>query len=82
MTTFADPAFPATAEERCALLTARERELLQLQVDGLSPKQIARRWVVSLRTVRTHELNLRYKLGVHSQLQAVVVALRFGVVQL
>ena len=47
-------------------------------VDGLDRPEIARRLVVSLNTVRTHTRNTLAKLGVHSSLEAVSVALRAG----
>ena len=59
-------------------LTAREREVLQCLVDGLSRADIAKRLRVSANTVRTHTQNLIAKLGVHSTLESVAVALRYG----
>lgn len=60
-------------------LTVREREVLQCLVDGLSRAEIAKRLHVSANTVRTHTQNLIVKLGVHSTLESVAVALRYGV---
>ena len=62
-------------------LTPREREVLQLLAAGLDSAAIARRLHISPRTQRNHAGNILAKLGVHSQLQAVVFALRHGVVQ-
>lgn len=59
-------------------LTAREGEVLQCMVDGLSRPEIAIRLGLSTNTVRTHTQNLIAKLGVHSTLEAVAVALRHG----
>jgi len=61
-----------------AVLTAREREVLQCMVDGLSRAEIARRLGVSEHTLRTHTRNLIGKLGVHSALESVALALRSG----
>jgi DNA-binding NarL/FixJ family response regulator len=61
-----------------AALTARESEVLQCMVDGLSRTEIAARLGLSTNTVRTHTQNLIAKLGVHSTLESVALALRHG----
>jgi RNA polymerase sigma factor (sigma-70 family) len=61
-------------------LTPREREVLQALAYGLSDKQIADRLYVSPKTVRNHVVNLLGKLGVDSRLQALVLAVRHGLV--
>ncbi len=63
-------------------LTPREREVLQLLTEGLNDKEIAQRLHVSPQTARTHMENILNKLGVNSRLQALVFALRHGVVTL
>lgn len=63
-------------------LTAREREVLQLLADGLDNRAAADRLHVSPRTHRNHVANILAKLGVHSQLQALLFALRYGVVEI
>jgi DNA-binding NarL/FixJ family response regulator len=57
-------------------LTAREFDVLELMGEGLDPRSIAARLVVSVHTARGHVKNVLMKLGVHSQLEAVVVATR------
>jgi DNA-binding NarL/FixJ family response regulator len=59
-------------------LTAREREVLALMGEGLDPRAIAKRLVVSLHTARGHVKSIMMKLGAHSQLEAVVRATRAG----
>jgi DNA-binding NarL/FixJ family response regulator len=59
-------------------LTARESQVLQCMVDGLSRPEIAIRLGLSSNTVRTHTQNLIAKLGVHSTLESVALALRHG----
>jgi DNA-binding NarL/FixJ family response regulator len=59
-----------------AELTAREREVLDCMVEGLSRTEIAARLHMSSNTVRTHTQNLMGKLGAHSSLEAVTIALR------
>jgi RNA polymerase sigma factor (sigma-70 family) len=61
-------------------LTPREREVLALLAEGLSDKEISERLNVSIGTVRNHAMNIFNKLGVHSRLQALVFAVRHGVV--
>ena len=67
---------------RLASLTPRERELLQALADGLSDKDIAQRFQISVRTVQTHMANLLAKLEVESRLQALVLGARFGEVKI
>lgn len=64
--------------ERLQHLTPRELEVLELMVAGLDRSTIAERLYVSLNTVRTHTKNILAKLGVHSSLEAVSIALRAG----
>jgi DNA-binding NarL/FixJ family response regulator len=63
-------------------LTPREREVLQALAEGLDGKEIAERLHTSVRTERNHMASILSKLGVHSQLQALVFALRHGVVEI
>ncbi|MDX6265927.1 MAG: hypothetical protein QOD70_667 [Frankiales bacterium] len=67
-----------SADERVAAsfasLTPRERQVLAGLVDGLSRTAIARRHRMSVNTVRSHIQHLFEKLGVHSCLEAVVLA--------
>jgi two-component system response regulator NreC len=46
-----------------AQLTSREREVLQLLAEGYTTPQIAKILVISLPTVRSHQANLKQKLG-------------------
>ena len=57
-------------------LTAREREVLALMVDGLSNPQIAEKLYISRSTARAHVSNILSKLGVSKRAEAVSVALR------
>ncbi len=54
------------ARERYAQLSAREREVLGLIINGLTNKEIGRALDVSPRTVETHRANLFAKLGAES----------------
>jgi ATP/maltotriose-dependent transcriptional regulator MalT len=55
-------------------LTEREREVLGLLLEGASNREIARRLVLSVNTVKRHVYNLCGKLGVQSRAQAIVRA--------
>jgi NarL family two-component system response regulator LiaR len=57
-------------------LTAREREVLALMVEGLHNSDIAERLVVSRSTVKSHVSNILSKLGVSSRAEAISLALR------
>jgi DNA-binding NarL/FixJ family response regulator len=59
-------------------LTDREREVLHLLAEGLSNAAIADRLFVSVHTVRNHVANLSNKLGAHSKLEALSIAVREG----
>jgi DNA-binding NarL/FixJ family response regulator len=61
-------------------LTQRELEVLRLLGQGRDPRTIARELGVSLNTCRGYVKSLLAKLGVHSQLEAVVVATRLGLI--
>ncbi len=55
-------------------LTAREWEVLDLICEGRSNDEIAREFVVSYETVKTHVKSVMRKLGVHSREDAIAVA--------
>jgi FixJ family two-component response regulator len=60
-----------TARERFAQLSAREREVLGLIVEGLTNKEIGRALDLSPRTVETHRANLFAKLQAESLAQLI-----------
>ena len=62
-------------------LTAREREVLTLVVEGLSKKQIAGRRGVSEKTVKGHLTNLFQRIGVSDRTQAALWAERNGILR-
>ena len=62
-------------------LTEREQEVLSLVSEGLSNAAIAQRMVVSVHTVRNHIASLSAKLGAHSKLEALSIAVRQGLLR-
>lgn len=62
-------------------LTARELEVLQLLSEGASKDEIGNRLFVSPNTVRNHIQSILSKLGAHSRLEAVAVAVREGLIR-
>jgi len=59
-------------------LTEREREILQLLVDGLSYKEIGTRLNISANTAKKHVINIYNKLHVNSRAQALHLAYEKG----
>jgi DNA-binding NarL/FixJ family response regulator len=62
-------------------LTAREVEILKLMATGMANKQIAFRLKISEKTVRNHVSNMYEKLGIYDRSQAVLYAVRKGLVE-
>ena len=61
-------------------LTVREREVLELIVDGKSNPEIAEIIMVTIHTVKAHVANIMQKLAVDDRTQAAVKALREGII--
>jgi DNA-binding NarL/FixJ family response regulator len=70
------------ARQAIERLTPRELEVLQALAEGLDSQAVADRLFITLRTERNHIANVLAKLGVHSQLQALVFAVRHGIVEI
>ncbi|WP_018991532.1 response regulator [Aromatoleum toluclasticum] len=68
----------ATQPDDATALTEREREVLILVAQGDSNKRIAQKLDVSVRTVETHRLNLRRKLGIETAAGLASYALKRG----
>ncbi|WP_329625225.1 response regulator transcription factor [Streptomyces sp. NBC_01255] len=68
-----EPAKPPE-DERLAVLSDRERSVLELIGEGLTNRQIAKRLYLSEKTVKNHISRLLGKLGVERRVQAAVIA--------
>lgn len=66
----------AKPEAQDAQLTAREYQVLRHIADGQSNKQIARELDLSVRTVETHRLNIKRKLGIEGQAELIKFAVQ------
>src|SRR5919112_4928469 len=69
---------PAPVDEVVPRLTRREQEVLDCLGRGMHVKAIARVLGITLETCRGYAKSLHAKLGVHSQLEAVVKAQHLG----
>ena len=63
-------------------LTGRERQVLQLIVEGKTSRQVAEELELAVKTVETHRCRLMQKLNIHDQTCLVKYALRRGIVSL
>jgi DNA-binding NarL/FixJ family response regulator len=68
----------SAAEAALARLTPRESEILRALADGCTSNQVAESLGISALTVQSHVKNILAKLGVHSKIEAVTIAWRFG----
>lgn len=75
------PPIAAGSANIVTTLSERERDVLQLIVDGRSNPEIAKALFLSPNTVKTYVRNLMNKLGVSDRVQVAVVALRSGLVR-
>ncbi|HHL35532.1 MAG TPA: response regulator transcription factor [Desulfobulbaceae bacterium] len=64
------------------ILTEREREILQLVVEGLTNQEISKKLCISTSTVDTHRKNIMAKLDIHSIAGLVKYAIRHKIVTL
>ena len=67
-------------EDSYDLLTAREREILQLVAEGRANKDVAAHLNLSLHTVETHRTKVLQKLNLHSLPELILYAVRKGII--
>ena len=72
----------AVASRPDPVLSGREEEVLQLIADGLSLHEVSRTLYISVKTVKNHLTSIYPKLGAHDRTQAVLRAVRLGIVRL
>jgi DNA-binding NarL/FixJ family response regulator len=72
----------STESSAYSILTAREREVLQLMAEGKSTTQIAESLCVSIKTVEAHRKQLMNKLDIHSVAELTKYAIRQGLTSL
>ncbi|HCR13947.1 MAG TPA: response regulator transcription factor, partial [Solidesulfovibrio sp.] len=70
-------AAPANAYDS---LTAREREVMRMVVEGLTTKEVADALAISVKTAEHHRCNLMKKLGLQNSVELVRYASRLGLI--
>jgi DNA-binding NarL/FixJ family response regulator len=71
---------PSSEEER--VITRREEEVLQLIANGCSTPEVAEKLFISQKTVKNHLASIYQKLDARDRTQAVLQAVRMGIVHL
>jgi DNA-binding NarL/FixJ family response regulator len=76
---------PQKAEKRSGdtsydSLTTREQQIMHLLAEGLTPRQIADKLYVSIKTVENHRSNIMKKLDLHSSHELIRYAARLGLI--
>jgi DNA-binding NarL/FixJ family response regulator len=80
---YVDPALmPAflSGKEQADMLTAREREILQLLANGMSNADVASKLFISQETVKSHVRHILAKLEADTRTHAVAIALRESII--
>ena len=72
------PILSRSTTDRLGVLSAREREVLDLLAEGLTGEEIAKRLFLSPETIRTHVRNAMDKLEARTRAHAIAIALRQG----
>jgi two-component system, NarL family, response regulator DegU len=72
---------PTTPEDD-RVITKREEEVLQLIADGCSTPEVAERLYISQKTVKNHLASIYQKLDARDRTQAVLQAVRMGIIHL
>ena len=65
-----------------SIISNREEEVLQLVADGLGTGEIAARMFISQKTVKNHLASIYEKLDARDRTQAVLMAVKMGIVKL
>jgi DNA-binding NarL/FixJ family response regulator len=70
-----------SSEQRLAVLTPRERQVLELVARGVTHREIAEQLGIGKKSVDTYRARLYQKLGINSRAELVEVAIKHGVLQ-
>ncbi|MCB0977415.1 MAG: response regulator transcription factor [Acidimicrobiales bacterium] len=73
---------PVPADDSDRIVTKREVEVLQLIADGCSTQEVADSLYISQKTVKNHLASIYQKLDARDRTQAVLQAVRMGIVRL
>ncbi|HTT87820.1 MAG TPA: response regulator transcription factor [Acidimicrobiales bacterium] len=73
---------PAPSSGDQALISKREEEVLRLVATGASISEVGRRLYISSKTVKNHLSSIYQKLDCHDRAQAVLKAVRMGLIRL
>ncbi len=76
-----EPARPVLGSTR-PLISKREEEVLRLMATGVSIPEAARRLFISVKTVKNHLSSIYQKLDSHDRAQAVLKAMRMGLIRM
>jgi DNA-binding NarL/FixJ family response regulator len=71
----------APADTSPALITRREEEVLRLMATGISMEEAASQLFISQKTLKNHLSSIYQKLGSHDRAQAVLKAIRVGLIK-
>jgi DNA-binding NarL/FixJ family response regulator len=71
----------ATERQRVNRLTPRQTQILQMLAQGIPTSEVAGKLGMSPLTLRTHVQNILTRLGVHTKLEAMALAIRHGKVK-
>lgn len=69
----------ASGKKNVHILTAKEKEILQLVAEGYSSRKIADEFGLSLNTVHVHRNNIMHKLKLHKQADLIRYAIKEGI---
>jgi DNA-binding NarL/FixJ family response regulator len=73
---------PGPAKRAESVLSKREEEVLQLIAEGASTNEVAAQLYISVKTVKNHLASIYEKLDARDRTQAVLQAVRMGIVRL
>lgn len=64
------------------ILTQREKEILNLLIEGQSNHTIAKNLFISIHTVKAHIESIYRKFGVHNKVQAAIYAVYHNIIDI